>query len=66
MIQTKMLFSGFSSEIHRNIQKNMEIGECVGVPGNYSISELKLCRDLTFAQAKNGFLSFLDSFLESK
>ena len=35
----------------------MEIGECVGVLGNYS----KLCRNLTFAQVKNGSPSSLES-----
>ena len=40
-------FSGFSSGIHQNIQKAQRFGECASVLGNYSISELKLCRNLT-------------------
>ena len=59
-------FSGFSSGIHQNIQKARRFGECVGVPGNYSISELKLCRNLTSIQMKNGFPSSLDNALDSK
>ena len=35
-----LCLSGFSSKIHQNIQKNIAIGECAGVPGNYSIFEL--------------------------
>ena len=46
--------------------KSMRIGECEGVPGNYTISKLKLCRNLTYAQAKNGFPSSLDHSLKSK
>ena len=56
----------FSSRIHRNIQKSTEIGEYVGVPGNYSIFKLKLCRNLTYAQVKIGFPSSLNSSPESK
>ena len=46
--------------------KSTEIGECAGVPGNYSISELKLYRNLTSAQVKNGPPSSLDSSLDFK
>ena len=46
--------------------KRIGIGGCAGVLGNYSISKLKLCQNLTYAQAKTGFLSSLDSSLESK
>ena len=44
----------------------MGIGECAGVPGNYSISKLKLCRNLTSTQVKTGFPSSFDNSLESK
>ena len=40
----------------QNIQKAREFGECAGVPGNYSISSLKLCQNLTSAHAKTGSL----------
>ena len=33
----KNMFGGFSSGIHYNIKKSIEIGECVGMLGNYSI-----------------------------
>ena len=46
--------------------KSISIGECTGVLRNYSISKLKLCRNLTSTQAKNEFPSSLDSSLESK
>ena len=41
--------------------KSIEIGECVGVRGNYSISKLKLCLNLTYAQTKIESSSSLDS-----
>ena len=44
----------------------MNIGECVGMSRNYSISELKLYQSLTFVQMINGFLSSLDSSLDFK
>ena len=46
--------------------KGTGIGECVGMPRNYSISKLKLCQNLIFVQAKNGFPSSLDNSLESE
>ena len=49
----------------RTYQKT-RIGECTGLLRNYSISKLKLCQNLTFAQVKNGFPSSLDSSLEFK
>ena len=49
----KIWYDGFSNGIHHNIKKSMEIGECAGVPRNYSISELKLCRNLISVQTKN-------------
>ena len=57
-----MCFGGFAPE-HT---KSMGIGECAGLLGNYSISKLKLCQNLTSTQAKTGFSSSLDSSLESK
>ena len=55
-----------STEFWSRTYKSTGIDECAGVPGNYSISKLKLRRNLTSAQAKNGFSSSLDSSLESK
>ena len=46
--------------------KSREISECADVPGNYSISKLKLCRNLTSTQAKNGSSNSFVSSLESK
>ena len=46
--------------------KSTGIGECTGVLRNYSISKMKLCRNLTSAQAKTRFLSSLNSSLEFK
>ena len=43
----------------------MKIGKCTDVLRNYSISELKLCRNLTSTQAKNGSLGSLKSSLDS-
>ena len=62
----KNMFGGFSSRIHKNIQKSMEIVECAGMLGNYSISKLKLYQNLTSTQRKNGSLSSLDSSIDSK
>ena len=42
--------------------KNTEIGEYAGTSGNYNIFKLKLCGNITFAQAKNGSPSSLDKF----
>ena len=42
------------------------IGGCACVLRNYSIFELKLCRNLTSTQTKNEFLDTFDSFLNSK
>ena len=46
--------------------KSMGIGECTGLPRNYIISKLKLCRNITSTQTKTGLPSSLDSSLESK
>ena len=46
--------------------KNMEIDECVGVPKNYSIFELKLCENLTSVQTKNESPRSLGNFLDYK
>ena len=46
--------------------KSTKIGECAGVPRNYSIFKLKLYQNLTSAQVKNGSPSSLDSSLDSK
>ena len=46
--------------------KSKEIDECAGVPKNYSIFELKLCRNLIYVQTKNESPSSLDSSLDSK
>ena len=43
--------------------KSEEIGGCPGVLGNYSISELKPCRNLTSSPAKNGSLGSFNSSL---
>ena len=59
-------FDGFSNGIHQNIKKNRDIGECVGVPRNYSNSELKLWQDLNSIKTKNGSPSSLNSSLYSK
>ena len=58
----KYFYVGFAPE-HT---KNMRIGGCAGLLGNYSISKIKLYRDQTSAQAKNGFPSSHDISLESK
>ena len=44
----------------------MKIGECVSVSGNYCIFELKLYRNLTSAQTKNGSPNSFDNSLDSK
>ena len=66
----KICFDGFSSGIHQNIKKKKKkstnIGECAGVPRNYNIFELKLCRNLTSFQTTNESPSSLDSSLDSK
>ena len=41
--------------------KKHEIGEYTSVSKNYSIFELKLCRNLISTQTKNGSFSFLES-----
>ena len=59
-------YSRVSARFWSKTYKNMGIDGCAGMPGNYSISKMKMYRTLTSAQAKNGFPSFLDSSLESE
>ena len=62
----KICLVDFLVEFNKTYKNHEIFGECVGVPGNYSIFELKLCRYLTSAQRKNESFSSLDSCLESK
>ena len=66
MCPTRRAKNMFPLDFRSRTYKSKGIGECLDVLGNYSISNLKLCRNLTFAQVKNGFPSSLDSSIESK
>ena len=43
-------------EFTKTYKKTLKIGEYVSLLGNYSISELKLCRNLTYAKQKMDLL----------
>ena len=55
-----------SMDLLQNIQKAREFGEYADVPRNYSVSKLKLYQNLTSAQEKTRFPSYIDNSLESK